>query len=81
MSNTATKTKPKAKRDPALQALLQARITKETAHHVAKDMEISRESILRYVHNEPLHTATLRGIEATLRGYHLPEASKSGLRR
>lgn len=69
----------KSRANPALQAKLRERIENESLFRVSLDMQIGREALSRYITGLPMHTSTVRGIEATLG--HLPEASKSGLRR
>lgn len=88
MSNTATKTRSNAdalleldRVDPELQKKLRAWKEKDTIHVVAKSTKLSRESLLRYLHDEPIHASMVRAIQATLRVLHLPEASQHGLRR
>ena len=90
MSNTATKTKPKAKADalqeldrldPVLQEKLRVWKDEDTMHVVSKVMNIGRESLFRYLHDEPIHTSMLRAIQVTLRALDLPEPRANASRR
>ncbi len=67
--------------NPVLQALLFKMIKETSMLRVSMKMQIGREALSRFLTGLPMHTSTLRGIEATLRGDHLPEASENGLRR
>lgn len=69
------------KPNKALKEKLRRMIASKKLHAVSRDLGIGRESLTRYLSDIPMHTATFRGIEATLSEAHLPEASESGLRR
>ena len=84
MSNLAIKTRPNAdalleldRIDPVLKEKLRVWKDKDTIHVVSKAIDISREALLRYLHDEPIHTSMLRAIQATLRVLHLPEAKSA----
>lgn len=53
--------------NPALQARLKAMIDASSLYTVTNELRIGRSQLLHYLTGLPMNTATLRGIEATLR--------------
>lgn len=53
--------------NPALQARLKAMIDATSLYAVTNELRLGRAQLLHYLSGLPMTTATLRGIEATLR--------------
>jgi hypothetical protein len=74
-SNAKPLGRNKSRPRPNLQAELKARVENTNLFQVSVDMEIGRSALQHYVAGLPMHTVTVRGIEATM-GY-LPEAKSA----
>jgi hypothetical protein len=75
-----TKTTNITKANKTLQAQLRKMIADKGIYKVSEEMGIGTDSLRSYLADLPMRISTFRGIEATLAGAHLPEAS-GGLRR